>query len=110
MEREHVNEVREIIHRLRKGEGIREVARALDPSRNTIRKHRDRVEKAGLLDPAGPLPECKALARLLEPPPAPRQMRSTVNSYEEVVKRLFDAGVEGATIWRRLRDEHGYAK
>jgi len=40
MERLHMNEVRELIHRLRQGQGIREVARAMRLSRNTVRKYR----------------------------------------------------------------------
>ncbi len=108
MEPIHVNEVREIIYRLRKGEGIRNIARSLDLSRNTIRKYRDRAAQEGLLDSQKPLPDIGSLASLLGPPPTPRHMRSTVDPFEETVKLLFDAGVEGATIWRRLRDEHDY--
>ena len=38
MERRHMNEIRELIYRLRRGQGVREVARALGFSRNTVRK------------------------------------------------------------------------
>jgi len=50
MERLHMNEVRELIHRLREGEGVREIAREMALSRNTVRKYRDMAQEEGLLD------------------------------------------------------------
>lgn len=108
MERVHMNEVRELIHQLRQGEGVREVARGLGFSRNTVRKYRDVAREQGWLDAERPLPDLSAFGEILGPPPKPRQMRSTVEPFAEVVERLWNAGVERATIWQRLRDEHGY--
>jgi len=108
MERLHMNEVREIIYRLRQGQGARRIARAMELSRNTVRKYRDMAAKFGLLDKDAPLPEIAALGRLLGPGPRPRHMRSTVEPYGEVVEDLLDANVEMMAIWQRLRDEHGY--
>jgi transposase len=109
MERKHVNEFREIVYRLRRGEGVREIKRSLGLSRNTVRKYRDRAEQAGYLDPRSPLPEASELAALLGPPPLPRHMRSTVDPYAEVVKEWVEAGVEATTMWQRLRQDHGYS-
>jgi len=108
MERLHMNEIREIIYQLRQGEGIREIARSLSLSRNTVRKYRDIAEEHGLLDMDKPLPDLKILGTLFTPPPRPRHMRSTVEPFGEVVEELIEAGVEMMAIWQRLRDEHGY--
>lgn len=108
MERRHVNEIVEIIYRLRRGEKIREIARDLCFARNTVRKYRDLAEQHGLLEPESPVPDGVTLGRLLGPPPQPRHMRSTVEPYAEFVKQQHKAGVEQAAIWQRLRDEYGY--
>jgi transposase len=108
MERKHMNEIREIIHRFRCGEGTREIARSLDLSRNTVRKYRDVAEEHGLLESAKPLPENRELGLLLGPPPMPRHMRSTVEPYEETVRDFLDQEVEIRAIWQRLREDYGY--
>ncbi len=109
MERRHVNEIREIIHRARHGESIHEISRSQCLARNTVRKYLRLAQEHGFLEPDKPLPEIPCLGRLLGPPPPPRHMRSTVEPFAEHVKKLLDAGVEMQTIWQRLRDEHGYA-
>ncbi|MBM3333210.1 IS21 family transposase [Candidatus Sumerlaeota bacterium] len=125
-----MNEVRELIYRLQRGEGVREVARAMRLSRNTVRKYRAVALEHGWLsadggmpeptaqeEPAGqggatdgvqPLPDNRALGAVLGPPPRPRHMRSTVEPFAEVVDELWQGGVEMAAIWQRLRAEHGY--
>ena len=108
MERLHMNEIREIIYQLRQGEGVREIARSLSLSRNTVRKYRDVAEEHGLLYMDKPLPDLKTLGTLFTPPLRPRHMRSTVEPFGEVVGELLEAGVEMMAIWQRLRDEHGY--
>jgi len=108
MERVHVNEMRELLYRLRQGEGVRKVARAMSLSRNTVRKYRALAREHGFLDASKPLPDIRTSGRLLSPPPRPRHMRSTVEPFAEVVEELLDANVEMMTIWQRLRDEHGY--
>lgn len=59
-----MNELREILYRLRKGESQREIVRALHLSRNTIRKYRTLAEVKGLLDPAQSLPDGQELVAL----------------------------------------------
>ena len=104
-----MNEVREIIYRLRKGQGPRAIARELGFARNTVKKYRDLAAVAGLLDAGRPLPDGAAIGQLLGPPPRPRHMRSTVEPYGDVVEGFLEANVEMAAIWQRLCDEHGYA-
>lgn len=108
MERRHMNEIREIIHRLRRGQKVRGIAREMSLARNTVRKYRDLAREQGLLNAEQALPDNAALGRLLGPPPLPRHMRSTLEPYEGVVKAYLDAGVELVALWQRLRDEHGY--
>lgn len=108
MERRHMNEIREIIHRFRCGAGAREIARSMDLSRNTVRKYRDVAEEHGLLEPGKPLPENRELGAVLGPRPVPRHMRSTVEPYAEVVRGLLEKKVEMVAIWQRLREDHGY--
>lgn len=108
MERRHMNEIREMLHRLRQGHWVREVARDLGYLRNTVRKYRDLAEQHGLLDVDRPLPEITELGALLGPPPAPRHMRSSVEPYSVLVKAWLDQNVEATAMWQRLRDEHGF--
>lgn len=108
MERLHMNEIREIIYRLRRGERVREIARQMCLARNTVRKYRRLAREHDLLNPDSALPDQATLGRLLGPPPQPRHMRSTLEPYSEVVNDLLDAGVEMMAIWQRLRDERGY--
>ncbi|MCA9445218.1 MAG: helix-turn-helix domain-containing protein, partial [Candidatus Omnitrophica bacterium] len=90
-----MNEVREIVYRLRQGESVRSIAASLDLSRNTVRKYRDRASEKGFLDWDRPLPESQDLAVVLGAVPAPRQMVSTVAPYRETVEKLVEAEVEG---------------
>ena len=108
MERRHVNEIRELIHRHRQGESIHEIARSLCLARNTVRKYLRVAESQGWLDVANPVPEIAVLGTVLSPPPTPRHMRSTVEPFAEQVEILLDNGVEMQAIWQRLRDDHGY--
>lgn len=108
MERLHMNEIREIIYRLRKGESPRAIGRELGFAKNTVKKYRGLAGEAGLLDPEKPLPDAAMIAELLGPPPRPRHMHSTVEPFAEVVESLVEQHVEMMAIWQRLRDEHGY--
>jgi len=108
MEGLHVNEIRELIYRLRQGQGVRELAREQRLSRNTVRKYRDLAAEHGFLDGGRALPDGEALGRVLGPPPAPRHMRSTLEPFVEVVETLLAGNVEMMAIWQRLRQDHGY--
>ena len=78
MERLHMNEIRELIYRFRKGEGSRTIARTLQMSKNTVKKYRRLASKHGFLDPTKPLPSIEELGQAMIPPTCPRHMRSTV--------------------------------
>ena len=108
MERLHVNDMRDIIYRLRSGEGIRAIARAMNASPLTVRRYRDVAEGLGLLDATRALPEPSELLALLGPAAKPPTKVSTVVPYQEVVEEMLDQGLEMTVIYERLRDDHGY--
>jgi transposase len=108
MEHLHMNEIRELVYRFRQGQGVREIARALGFSRNTVRKYQAAAARHGLLAAEGELPDGAALEGLLGRPAAARPAGSTVEPFGAVVAELAAAGVEMMAIWQRLRQEHGY--
>jgi transposase len=108
MERLHMNEIRELIYRFRRGEGNRTLARELKLSRNTVRKYRALAQQHSFLNLERDLPSLQELAAALIPPLPPRQSRSTVEAYEEVVGDLLRQNLEKQAIWQRLQQDHGY--
>ncbi len=108
MQRLHMNEIRELIYRFRSGEGNRPIARALNLSKNTVKKYRRLAEERGFLEAARPLPTLGELSGFLIPSLPPKHMRSTVEPYEEQVRQWLDDGVGPQTIWQRLHDNNGY--
>lgn len=108
MKRLHMNEFREIIHRLRQKEGNRTIAKAMKISKTTVKKYRKIANRHGFLDPARPLPSNEELARVILPPSKPRHMRSTVEPYDTVVRKLLQDEVEMQAIWLQLSEDHGY--
>ena len=108
MERKHVNEIREILYRVRQGMSDRGIGRELDVSRLTVRKYREKASEHGLLDVNVPLPDNETLSRLLGPVGSVPVARSTVEGYGAVVKGCLERGMEQVAIWQKLRDEYGY--
>ncbi|RJP18627.1 MAG: transposase [Candidatus Omnitrophota bacterium] len=104
-----MNEVREIIYRLRQKEGNRTIAKAMKISKTTVKKYRRLASRHGYLDPARPLPSIEELGRVIHPPSHPRQMRSTVEPYETIVRKWLQDEVEMQAIWQRLSEDHGYS-
>lgn len=108
MERIHMNDIQEIIYRLRKGESVEAIHRDTGHAKKTIRKYRRLSEKHGFLDENRLLPTVKELAEVLGPVTHLAQCVSTVEPYKEVVQEYLDRGVAKTVIWRKLCDEHGY--
>lgn len=109
MKRLHMNELRELIYRFRKGEGNRPIARALNLSKTTVKKYRRLAEQHGFLDAGNPLPSLGELGEaMMAAPSPPKHMRSTVEPYEEQVRGWLDEEVGQQTIWQRLHDNYGY--
>jgi transposase len=108
MEQLHMNNVRELIHRLRAGESQRRIAKDLRLSRSTVSKYRQWAEAQGYLDKNRPVPDDATLAAALGTPPQAPRAESSVEPYRELVQKLLDQGVEMMAIWQLLQDEHHY--
>lgn len=98
-----MNDIREVLERVRRGQSDRAIARDLHLSRVTVRKYREAF--AGVADAAAEL----LLQELATREPRPAQTVSTVAPYQAVVEALLEQGVETMTIYDRLRADHSYA-
>lgn len=108
MERLNVNIIVDIVYRLRCGQSERAIERDLGHSRHTVRRYHALAGQKGYLDRSRPLPEPEEVVRELGDPPSPPKVTSTVEPYRQAVEALVKAGVEMATIHRRLVKNHGY--
>jgi transposase len=107
--RTDVLDIRELIRHLQAGESDRQTAEALHLTRKTVGKYRAWAMQHDLLK--GVLPTPEELAQWLEQDRAssvPPRVPSSVEPYRVVVTDLRQRGVEIATIFQRLRDDHGY--
>lgn len=108
MEPLHMNQLRDLIHRLRSGESERRIAKDLGISRTTVHKYRELAQDHGYLQADSPEPEDETLRATLGPGPQPPHPVSTVEPFQEIVQRLLDQQVEMTAIYQRLRDDYGY--
>ena len=108
MERAHMNDIQEIIYRLRKGQSVEAIHRDTGHAKKTIRKYRTLAQKHGFLDKKRGLPPTSKLREVLGPVTHAQQSVSTVEPYKEVVREYLDRGVAKTVIWRKLREEYGY--
>jgi transposase len=107
--RTDVLDVREILRRLRLGQGVRAVARDMAVSRKTVSRYRDWACGVGLLE--GDLPEPGELDRRLRetlPVTPPPRRAFKAERHRERIVQLRSAGVECRAILERLREEVGY--
>lgn len=99
---------RQVLVRLRAGDSVRELARSRLMGRDKLATLRTVAQQQGWLDPQAEIPDDQAIASALGPG---RRASSTVSSLEahrEVVKRWFEAGVQGRAIHGALKREHAY--
>jgi transposase len=108
MERLHMNNLRDLVFRLRRGETGRQIAVDLHVSRNTVHKYRELAQMHGLLEADLVLPDNKTLLAILGPAHVPPRVESSVEPYRGVVERLLEEGVELAAMLNRLREDHHY--
>lgn len=108
MERIHMNYLRDLIYRLRRGESERRIAQDLRVSRPTVHKYKLWAEVQGYLDPNQSLPEQAELLAALGPAPQPPQMSSSLGPYQATVEQMLEQKVELTAIWQRLKENHGY--
>ena len=103
-----MNQLYDLINRLRAGESERRIAQDLRLSRPTVHKYKVWAEGQGYLDLARPLPDGASLLAVLGPVRQPPQMTSSLASYQAYVEQLLTQGVELTAIWQRLRENQGY--
>jgi transposase len=103
MEQLHMNDIRDIYERVRRGQSDRGIAGDLHLSRVTVRKYREAF--AGAKDQVAVE---ELLRELTSHDRRPAQTISSVEPYHDVVQELLDRGVEAMTIYDRLRADHGY--
>jgi transposase len=108
MEQLHMNQLRDLIHRLRTGQSIRGIAKDLKVSRTTVRKYRDKAQAHGYLQPGQPLPDDQGLQAVLGPGPRPPCTVSSVEPYHVLVQDLVEQGVEMTAIFQRLSEDPKY--
>jgi transposase len=97
-----MNDVREVLERVRRGQSDRAIAHDLRLSRVTVRKYREAFAGLDAASVAHRLGELGTRDR------RPAQTVSRVAPYQSVVEDLLDRGVEAMTIYDRLRADHGY--
>jgi transposase len=108
MERIHMNQMRDLIQRLKAGESERRIAQDMGLSRPTIHKYHELAKKEGYLEKGAQVPEDETLLKVLGPGPKPPRIVSSLEPYGEVVKTLRKQEVEMVAIWQRLRENYGY--
>ncbi len=108
MERLHMQEIIDIVFRLRKRQSQRTIAVALGLHRATVRRYNEIAEGNGFLDLGKPLPETAELLVAMGGPVPPPRPESTVEPYADLVKPWLTDGVERRAIHRLLIEQHGY--
>jgi transposase len=97
-----MNDIRDVLERVRRGQSDRAIAQDLHLSRVTVRKYRETF--AGLEEASSE----QRLHELGTHDRRPAQTISTVAPYQTIVEDLLERGVEITTIFDRLRTDHGY--
>ena len=109
MERIHMNQMRDLIQRLKAGESERRIAQDMQISRPTIHKYHELAKQAGYLEKDAGIADDETLHKVLGPGPQPPKIVSSLEAYGEVVKTLRKQDVEMVAIWQRLKADYGYS-
>src|ERR1700682_6243721 len=102
MERLHMQEIIDIVFRLRKGQSQRTIAAALGYHRATVRRYYEIAEQRGYLKPGAPFPGAAELVAALGEPILPPRPASSVEPYAGLVEPWLESGVEVRAIHRLL--------
>jgi len=109
MEKLKVQQVQEIIYRLRQKQADRSIARDMGCARETVRRYRRFAQAQGYLEPESPIPTGAELSVASAPLFVPRRSNeSTVEPYRSVVESMREDHAEARAIHRRLIRSHGY--
>lgn len=110
MERLKVQQIEEIVHRLRQAQSERSIARDLGLARETIRRYGRLAEDRGFLSGDGAAaPSLPEIAAGIEASYVRRRTNiSSVEPYRSIVEGMLESHAEATAIHRRLRQSHGY--
>ena len=103
---------RQVLVRLRAGDSLREVARCGLMGRDKLDVLRTVALQNGWLDANAELPDDEQIAVAVSGGQPQQRASSTISSVEphrEVVRRWFEAGVQGRTIHAALKREHAFS-
>lgn len=104
-----MHQYRNVLIRLRAGDGDREIARLGLMGRAKVADFRTLAHDQGWLEPAHPLPDLQAIAqRLSTTTKRPPRTVSKAQPWREQVARWMDAGVQGIAIHAALVREHQF--
>lgn len=101
-------EIRQILHRLRMGESIRQVAMAQRVGRPTVKAIHAVALAQDWLDPLVELPSDAVLAPLFAPPRKAPQNISSVEAYRDDLLAWYAQGINVVTMRRALHEKHGF--
>ncbi len=108
MERLNMNQILDVVYRLRKGETERSIVRTLGYHRKTVRRYREIAAWRGFLDLENPLPSPEELLAAIGEPVTSRIASSCVTPYASLVEEWLDRGVSVRAIFRLLVERHGF--
>ena len=109
MERLKVQQVEEIVHRLREGQSERSIVRDLGCARETLRRYASIARENGFLSQEAVMPSLSDIAAATTGSASMRRSNvSSVEPYRSVVKELVKNNTEAMAIYGRLRKNHGY--
>jgi len=103
-----MHQYRQVLNRMRLGDGNRAIARAGLMGRRKLRAVREVAEQAGWLDPSRPLPEDPELATQLSRRAEKPSAVSLVEPFREEVIGWWREGIQGTTIYAALVRKHGF--
>jgi transposase len=104
-----MHEYRNVLIRLRAGDGDREIARLGLMGRVKVANFRQHAQSLGWLDPDRPPPDAQTIAQSLSA--VARRPVSTISKaqpWRELIARWMDAGVEGVAIHAALVRDHQF--
>lgn len=104
-----MHEYRNVLIRLRAGDGVREIARLGLMGRVKVANFRELASTHGWLEPDQPLPDVQAIAQSLGTvAKRPASTISKAQPWRTLVARWMDAGVQGVAIHAALVREHQF--
>ncbi len=108
-----MQEYREALYRMRRGESDRQICRDGVLGRNKLSRLRSIAEQEGWLDPSQPLPSEPALleaihARQDAQSPVVVGAVSSVTPFAELIAQWYGQGIQGVAIHAALVRNHGY--